>query len=325
MPTMTAVRLHQPGSPDRLRVDQVDRPEPGEGQALIEVDAVGVNYADVLMARGVYPFPGDLPAVLGFEAAGTVRAVGPGADPGLVDRRVVALGQGGAYAAYLIADAATLVPVPDGIEPAVAAAFPLQGLTAHGMLQAARLAPGETVLVHAAAGGVGSLAVQIARLLGAGRVLATASAPAKRALATRLGADQAVDYTEPGWAQTLEAGSVDVVLDLVGGQVAADSLALLVPATGRMVLGGAAGGPPALEPLQLVGPAVSLVGFSLPPWFARPDFAPTALGRLLGWIADGALEVVVGQTRPLAEAGAALDAMARRETVGKTILLPHVA
>lgn len=322
--TMTAVRVHAPGGPEVLRAEQVDRPGPGPGQALIRVAAVGVNYADVAGRRGSYPLFGELPATLGFEAAGTVHAVGPGGDDALVGRRVVAMAPG-AYAEYVLADAASLIPVPDGLDPTRAAAFAAQGLTALGMLHAAGLRAGETVLVHAAAGGVGSLAVQIARLLDAGRVVGTASTPAKRALAEELGAHATVDYTDPGWPgrvrDALDGGSVDIALDLVGGGLPARTVELLTPATGRLVLGGLSGGAPELDPSALITAGVSAVGYTNPVWLARPDFGPTAAARLLGWITSGALRLTVGATHPLADAAAAHRALEARETTGKVVLL----
>jgi NADPH2:quinone reductase len=322
--TMTAVRLHAHGDPDVLRAERVDRPGPGPGQALVRVAAAGVNYADVAARRGVYPLFGELPATVGFEAAGTVQAVGPGGDDALVGRRVVAMGPG-AYAEYLLADAASLIPVPDGLDPTRAAAFAAQGLTAYGMLHAAGLRAGETVLVHAAAGGVGSLAVQVARLLGADRVVGTAGTPDKRALVRDLGADAAVDYTAPDWPQhvrdALDGRSVDIALDLVGGALPASTVALLTPATGRIVLGGMSGGAPELDPSALITAGVAAIGYTNPVWLARPDFGPTAAPRLLDWITSGALRLVIGATYPLADAAAAHRALETRATTGKVVLL----
>lgn len=320
MSTMTAVRLHSPGSLAGLRVDRVDRPSPRPGQALVEVAAVGVNFADLAVALGQYPPFGPLPVILGFEAAGTVREVGDGVDPGLVGTRVTAMAPG-AYAEYVVADAATLVPVPPGMDWPVAAAWASQGLTAYGMLRAAHLAGGDTVLVHAAAGGVGSLAVQVARRLGAGTVLGTASTPAKRDLVTRLGADRAIDYTSPDWASEVGPGSVDIVLDLVGGDITHDSLPLLRPATGRIVVGGLSGGPLKLDISSLVGPAVSVVGYSNPSWLAVPGFAAEASAALLGWIASGDVDVIIDRTVALVDAASALEALGARRTAGKVVLL----
>lgn len=257
MTLMNVIRLHQHGGPEVLEFDQVGRPEPGPGQALVQVAAVGVNYADVAMRSGRYP-SGDLPFIPGFEAAGTVVSVGSDADLSLVGRRVAALGSQ-AYAEYVVGDAATLIPLPDTLNWPQAAAFPAQGLAAYGMLHAAGLRGGETVLVHAAAGGVGSLALQIAGLLGAERVIGTAGTAEKRALAEKLGADLTIDYTDADWpdrlTELLGGASVDVALDLVGGPTTAATIPLLTPATGRVVLGGMSAGRPQLDPT---------------PWSVRP-------------------------------------------------------
>lgn len=319
---MQAVRLHEPGAPDALRLEEVPAPRPGPGEVLVAVETVGVNHADVLMARGGMPAWGTLPTVLGFESAGRVVEVGGDADAELLGRRVTVMGTG-AYAEYVVAPAATVIPVPEQMDAVGAAAWASSGLTAYGMLRAAGLTGGETVLVHAAGSGVGTLAVQVARLLGAGRVLATASSTAKRELAGRLGADTVADSRGP-WAQQLAddpgGRAVDVVLDLAGGTTAAQSLPLLTPATGRAVLGGTAGGAPELDPARLIPAATRLVGYSNPAWLAREGFAAEASRALLGWITGGELEVVVGAILPLAEARAAHEAIAARRTIGKTVL-----
>lgn len=179
--------------------------------------------------------------------------------------------------------------------------------------------------MQAAAGGVGTLAVQIAKLLGASRVIAAASTADKRDLALKLGADEAVDYTDPAWPDRvtglLGGGAVDVALDLAGGAFTAPTIGLLTPATGRIVLGGMAAGLPQFDPTSLVSRGVTAVGYTNPAWLARPDFGPEAASALLGWIADGSLEVIVGATYPLADAAEAHRALEGRATVGKVVLL----
>ena len=285
---MRAIRMHETGGPDVLQLDEVDRPSPGEGQVLVRVAVAGVNYADVGTRSGVMHGASELPAIPGFEVAGEVVEVGEGVDDALVGTHVAASGQGG-YAEYAVVPALALLPVPEGVDLHDAVAMPVQGVTALGVLsEATTVARGDVVLVTAAAGGVGSLAVQIAKLLGAGRVVALASSQEKRALARRLGADDAVDYTEQGWVDRVRAlgegkpapvtgapsGPVDVALDSVGGPVAREALGLLRHRSGRMVtFGNASGEDSGIGPFALVPGNLTLVGFNADRLAARPRLA----------------------------------------------------
>ena len=190
---MKAIRIHETGGPEVLQLEEIDAPSPGPGEVLIEVEIAGVNYADTGMRRGMFHGPGsaDLPMIPGFEVAGTVAALGEGVDgPAEGDRVVAVLGSGG-YAGYAVADVNSIVEVPDGVELAAATgALLVQGITAYGVLHdAGRVVPGDSVLVQAAAGGVGSLAVQLAKLAGAETVVGTAGNQEKREHALGLGAD----------------------------------------------------------------------------------------------------------------------------------------
>jgi NADPH2:quinone reductase len=339
---MRAVRVHRTGGPEVLRLDEVDAPRPGPGEALIRVAVAGVNMADVGMRAGFFHGAGRLPATPGFEAGGDVEAVGDGVDGSWVGRRVVAELLGG-YAEYAVAPADALIAVPDGLALEDAIAVPIQGLTALGALRdGGRLADGDTVLITGAAGGVGSQAVQIARALGAGRVVALAGAAEKRALALDLGADAAVDYRAEDWEDQVRAvaggrerpgpvpggnpmqaapGVADLALDGVAGPVTAGLLRLAVPRTGRIVtVGGASGAPPELDVFELNRRNLTVTGFSLPTWAQLPGWRAQAAGLLLGWLRDGRVRVVRGPSFPLDRAADAHRALEDRSATGKLLL-----
>ncbi len=320
---MKAIRMHATGGPEVLALDEVDTPTPAAGEILIKIAAAGVNYADLMQRQGVYPPPHEPPLILGVEAAGTVTALGPGVSAPAIGDRVVAFVDGG-YAEYAVAAAGQAVLIPDALGFPEATALLVQGLTAYGLLRdAARLGPDETVLVHAAAGGVGSLAVQVARLLGAGLVIGTAGADDKVARARDLGVDQALSYAADDWEARVRdvtgGRGADVILDAVGGVVGARSLALLAP-FGRLVIFGAASG----EPTPVVGQQLiplnqTIIGYTLQG--QPPDRRAAATATLLESVAAGRLRIDTGDTFPLAEAAAAHHAIAARRTTGKVALI----
>ena len=203
---MKAVRFHKTGEPGVLVYEDVPDPTPKEGEVLIRIEAVGLNFADVMRRRGDdYPQPSPPPFILGAEVAGTIAAVGNGVTSLAVGTPVLATPGAGGYAQYLCVPAATVIPLPDGMSAVQAAALMGHGLTAAlALRKAARLVAGESVLIEGAAGGVGSFAVQLAKLYGAGKVVAAASTPEKRAIAERLGADASVDYMAPRWAEEVK-------------------------------------------------------------------------------------------------------------------------
>jgi NADPH2:quinone reductase len=269
------------------------------------VRAAGVNFMDVLIRRGAYPAPPELPTVLGGEVAGELDG-----------RRVMALPRSGGYAEQVAAD--WVVPLPAGATFAEGAAFLMTFLTAWiPLVRQARVAPGSTVLVHAAAGGVGSAAVQLARHLGA-RVVATAGSEEKRAFAVELGADEAFGYEE--FADAVRA---DVVIDPVGGDVFTASLKALTP-LGTLIAIGYAGGPWApLDPALVVGRNVSVAGFYLGRLMVlAPEVVHTAAAELVGLWEQGAVRPIVGSEFPLAEAAAAHELIESRGHVGKVVLVP---
>jgi NADPH2:quinone reductase len=320
---MYAIRFHQTGGPDVLTRDDVPTPEPGPGEVLIRVAVAGVNYADLLQRQGAYPIPGGLPAIPGFEVAGTVVAHGPGVSAPPIGARVVSGLQGGGYAEYIATPAAVAIPIPNTLGFAEATALFVQGLTAYGLLTSAgRLQPGETVLVHAAAGGVGSLAVQLAKARGA-TVIGTAGATAKLDLIRSLGADAAVDYRRSDWAEAVRAATggrgVDLALESVGGAIGAATLDLLATG-GRLVVYGAASGEAVDVPTQaLVYRGLSVVGYSMGVQTAPAEMA-AGMQALVDASATGQLKPVIGLRLPLAEAAAAHRAMGERSTTGKVVL-----
>jgi NADPH2:quinone reductase len=298
-----AAVLREVGGP--LALEDVAEPA---GPAL-DVRAAGLNFADVLMRRGDYPQMPELPFVPGSEVAGELDG-----------RRVVAFvrGSGGGYAERVTVDPAWVFDLPEAASFAEGAAFLLTYLTAWiPLTRQARVREGQTVLVHAAAGGVGSAAIQVARHLGA-RVVATAGSAEKQQVARDLGAEEAYGYDE-----FAAAVKVDHVLDPVGGQVFADSLKALNP-LGSIVAIGFAGGPwQDVSPQFLVGRNVSVHGFYLGRLTAhQPELVRTAIGELFELWQDGVFEPLVGAELPLAEANAALDLLESRTSVGKVVLVP---
>ena len=327
MARMKAILAEEFGGPEVLRYAEVERPSPGEGEVLIEVEAAGVNYADTMRRRNRYLTRQPLPFTPGSEVAGVVAGVGDGVeDVSEGDRVVTLLGTGG-YAEYAVAPAAGLIPLPENLGFDEAAAVPLQGLTAYHIIKTSgALKEGESVLVHAAAGGVGTLAVQVAKLLGAGTVIATASSPEKLDLARSLGADVTIDYTEEDWPEKVREATdgkgADVILEMVGGDFPEKNLRCL-NLFGRMVVYGAASGERGtIDPERLMKKCHSVVGFWLVPVTSRPDLLVPSLREVLGWISSGDLQLTIGATYPLSEAAQAHADLEGRKTTGKLLLNP---
>jgi len=315
---MRAIQIEEFGGPDVLRLADLPVPEPGDGEVLIRVSAVGVNYADTHQRTNDYLAPYELPLVPGGEVAGVRQDTG---------ERVVAMTGTGGYAEYATAPAALTFPIPEGVDDATAVALLIQGLTAwHLYRTSAQLRPGASVVVHAAAGGVGSLAVQLGKPLGAGRVIATASTEDKRALALELGADVAVDASPAGMKERLEEANegrkVDVVFEMAGGEVFDQSLGALAP-FGRIVTYGIASREPnQVSTGSLMRRSRAVVGFWLMHCIGRPGMVDEALTDLYARAARGELRAVVGATYPLSDARQAQIDLAERRTTGKVLLDP---
>jgi NADPH2:quinone reductase len=322
---MKAIRVDEFGGSDVLKLVEVEPPSPGEGEVLVEVRSVGVNYADAMRRRNRYLVETPLPFVPGSEIAGVVAEVGSGAENVKEGDRVVMLLGTGGYAEYAVAPARNLIPIPEGMSFDEAAATPLQGLTAYHVLKTSgMLEEGESVLVHAAAGGVGTLAMQMAKLMGAGTVIATASTQEKLDLAKSLGADVLVNYTEEDWPEQVreatDGAGADVILEMVGGDFIQKNLRCL-NAFGRMVVYGAASGERgSLVPMDLMYKNQIVAGFYLPRIMGRPELFGPGLREILGWISSGDLKLIIGACYPLEKAREAHDALEGRQTTGKIVL-----
>jgi NADPH2:quinone reductase len=313
-----AVQIMEFGGPEVLRLTELPDPQPGPGQTLIDVSRAGINYADTHHVENSYLTPAKLPLVPGAEVAGRT------AD----GRRVVALvGQGG-YAERALAPEGLAFDIPDGTTDGQALALVSQGLTAWHLLRTStRMAEGESVVVHAAAGGVGSLAVQLAKRWGAGRVIAIASTEDKRRLALDLGADVALDGSPDGLKDRLREANggrgVDIVLEMVGGPVFDASIAALGRCGRIACYGMASRTPPTpVDPARLMARSQSVVGFWLVDFLRRPGMLAGPLAELFELTAADELRPVVGGQYGLSEAATAHRALRSRSTVGKLLLDP---
>ncbi|MGX9115948.1 quinone oxidoreductase family protein [Mesorhizobium sp. BHbsci] len=326
---MRAIQLNRFGGPDVFDVVEMPKPLPEAGEVLIRVRAAGVNFFEVLMRGDRYAVTPQLPMVLGVEAAGTVEALGQGVDISLTGTRVAAplfasKRPFGGYADYVTIDAKLAVPLPDALSFEDATALMVQGLTAFHLLRQSPPA-GKSVLVTAAAGGVGSLLVQLAKRQGASTVIAVAGSRAKLDLALSLGADAAVDYSTSDWpARVREAagsGGVDVVYDIVGGPMTAASLQalatcgeLVFAALGRYAIGAA-------ELEAMITRNQSLRGFALLPLLSA-DGLRAGLSELFHLAASGQLAVTQGGRYPLDQAAEAHRLLEERRSTGKVVLIP---
>jgi len=316
---MRAVQVTEFGGPEVLTPVELPDPVAGPGEVLIDVDRIGVNYADTHQAENSYLAPSKLPLVPGGEVVGRTPDG---------ERVVALLNGGGGYAEKAVAPAATTFPVPDGIDDLTALSMLVQGTTAWILLRKnAHLAEGESVVVHAAAGGVGTVAVQLAKAWGAGRVVATASSDEKRALALELGADVAIDSRAEDMTEALldaNGRRVDIVLDMVGGTTTDQSIAALAP-FGRLAFYGMAGreNPKPVDLRNILGHSTTISGMWLPHIFRVPgNVFGTALNELFDLALAGKLKAVPGGEFPLSDARGAHEALRSRKTVGKLLLDP---
>lgn len=320
---MNAIRINQTGGPEVLRYEELPAPTPGPADALVRIEAVGVNFVDIYNRKGLYQTP--TPFTAGAEAAGVVEAVGAQVKDVRVGDRVACARVPGAYATQAVIPADRLVKLPDGVDSRVGAAVILQGLTAHYLTHSTYpVKRGDTILLHAAAGGVGLLLTQMAKMLGA-RVIGTVSTEAKAALAKQTGADDIILYTSQDFeAETkrLTGGrGVPVVYDSVGKTTFDKSLNCLSP-RGYLVLFGQSSGPVGPVDPQILNAKGSL-------FLTRPTLTHYALtrdellarsGDVLGWVKAGKLKVRIDRTFPLAQAADAHRYLESRQSTGKVIL-----
>ncbi|WP_374722364.1 quinone oxidoreductase family protein [Peribacillus tepidiphilus] len=324
---MKAIQFTKFGGPEVLKKVEVEKPVPKGREVLIEIHAAAVNYADTARREGQYVVKTTLPFIPGAEVAGIVAEVGEYVTTVKPGTRVVTLIESGGYAEYAIADERSLIPIPEQLDFNQAAALPLQGLSAYHILKTmGRLQEGESVLIHAAAGGVGTLAVQLAKLFGAGKVIATASTEEKLQLAHEMGADVLINYTNENWEeQVLEATGgkgVDVALEMAGGDVFIKTLKCLAT-FGRLVIYGVASGEQSrFYPSSLMARNQSVIGFFLPQIMRKPELLKMSLQELFQYLAEGKLKLTIGDVFPLEEAAHVHALLQSRKTVGKLILEP---
>jgi NADPH2:quinone reductase len=329
---MKVAQLHKYGGPDVIVYEDAPKPKPGFGEVLIKVESVSVNFADVVRRNNdPYPFPSPLPFIPGSEVAGVVETVGEGTGnlkEGMTVFASLENGGAGGYAQYAVAKSSKVIPLPDALTPDQACSLVVAGMTAlQTLTDCAHLQSGETVLVQAAGGGVGTYAVQIAKHLGAGKVIAAASTQAKRDLAMKLGAHHAIDYTAPDWIDRLreltDGNGVDVVLEATGGDVLTQSIQAMSPFGRIVVFGAASRERKPVNPYAMLGLNQSLITYYVGGWFqSRPQQAVAALLRLIGLIKSGAIQVQIGHILPLSQAAEAHRILAARASAGKIILKP---
>lgn len=325
---MKTVRFHATGGPEALIYEDVPDPSPADDEVLIRVEAAGVNFADVMRRRGDdYPEPSPTPFTLGAEVAGTIAAVGRAVTSLPVGTPVLAAPGAGGYAQYIRVPASIVIPLPPGLDAVRASALMAHGLTSALVLRkSARLAQGETVLVEAAAGGVGSLAVQLAKLYGAGKVIAAASTPAKRALAERLGADASVDYTAPDWAEQVRAltdgKGVDVILETAGGDNVAEAFKALAPFGRLIFIGQSSGKTSLIDPWKLTVLNQTVTSFYVGAYLAFPELIQSTLTELIGLVLSGKVALQTETVLPLSRAAEAHRLLEGRHTTGKVVLQP---
>jgi NADPH2:quinone reductase len=322
---MRAIQITQTGGADVLQLRELPTPTPGPGEALVQIEACGVNFIDIYLREGRYASP--LPFIPGQEAAGVIIALGPGATSVKVGDRVAWCGVQGTYAAFAVAPVDRLIAIPVGITTRQAAAAMLQGMTAHYLAHSTyAIQPKDTVLVHAGAGGVGLLLIQMAKRLGA-RVFATVSTDEKAALARAAGADEAILYTRDDFAakvrELTNGAGIPVVYDSVGKTTFDGSLACLRPRGTLVLFGGSSGAVPPFDLIQLSARgSLYVTRPTLKDYTATREELLLRAGDVLGWVADGSLKLRLEHSYPLADAAQAHRDLEARKTTGKLLLVP---
>ncbi|MEU1204401.1 zinc-binding dehydrogenase [Nocardia sp. NPDC005825] len=322
---MRAILLTGTGGPEVLVAGDAPAPRPQAGEILLHAEAIPVLFPETMLRLGAFPLPVQFPIVFGTQAAGVIAEVGPGVDPALIGRRVVVSSNSfGTYAEQVRVPAEAATAIPDGLSTTAAAAVAMSGSVAIPLLETARLTGTETILVEAAATGVGAYLTQLAKEYGAARVIATAGGPEKAARAREFGADVVVDHHTPGWTDQLRdllgGATIDVVFDSIGGESALALLDLMTPLRGRMLSYGFLSGAPAqVGAMDLIMRGLTLTGCSGPAWLAGVAAAQaTALTRA----ADGSLTPVIDRVLPLDQAAHAHQLLAERAAKGTIILNP---
>lgn len=325
--TMKQVQLNHYGSPDELQLVEVIVPQPKAGEVVIKTEAIGVNFSDTLRRRNKYFMPTPLPYILGSEAVGRIVSVGEGvSEPFVIGAAVLAiLPYGGGYSEYVAAVAHYCVPLPPTIDAKTATAIFVQGSTAQLMIsEVAKDLKDRIVLVNAAAGGVGSLLVQLAKLNGA-KVIAAGSSEEKLKVATANGADAVVNYSEPNWSEKVKTAAngkgVDFAFEMVGGEVYNETVKSLTQGGQLIVYGCASGVQGTIHPEYFVDENISQSGFNLAFYItAKPQIWQEALGTVIGLIAQGKLKIETPNTFALEDTAEAHRQIEARQTTGKVVL-----
>ncbi len=323
---MKAVVVTAFGGPEVLQINEVNLPVIKPNQVLIRVEATSVNFADIKSRYGNYHGASAPPFIPGLDAAGVIEAIGSDVQQLQPGQRVIAFAKAGSYAEYIAADEALTFGLPDNVAFDTAAACPIVSFTAYKLLaDVGRLAPGETVLIHAAAGGVGTTAIQLAKLLGAGRVIGTVGNKSKMATALEAGADHVISYQDEDFAEQVkgltEGRGADVVLDSIAGRVSEKSLDCLAM-YGRLVhFGNASGEVGHFQTKDLHASCRSVLGFSLGTTRKeRPELLQGTADKVLGYLAEGRLHMKIGKRFSLDEAQAAHQLVESRQSTGKVLL-----
>jgi NADPH:quinone reductase len=323
---MKAIQVTEYGGPENMMLADVGRPVPAAGEVLIKVKAASVNFADV-KARYGKKGGGHLPYIPGIDCTGTIEGLGNGVEGLIPGQRVIAFPSKGSYAEYAVAPAMLTFPIPESISDIQAAASPIAGVTSLKLLEeVAQIQQGETVLIHAGAGGVGTTAIQLARILGAGKVLTTAGSLEKTAYAMEAGAHYAACYTKEDFSAKVmewtEGKGADVILDSVAGTVTVKSLDCLAP-FGRLVnFGNASGSAGTVQTSDLHSSCRSLLGFSFGTVRKkRPHLVKYSAEKVIGLLENGQLSMKIGKTFSLAEAAEAHTLIESRQSMGKIVLI----
>ena len=325
--SMKAIWIEQLGASDVMQVVDKPIPEPTPKQVRVKVEAIGLNYSDIMIREGRYLQRTELPQILGREFVGVIDSVGAEVKGLAVGMRVYGTVTQGALAEYVCADYRGLLPVPDALSSDMAVALIVQGVTAlHCLNEHGNLKAGETVLIHAAAGGVGTLAIQMAKAMGA-RVIGTASSESKCQLIRDLGAE-AINYSEGDWVAEVmkltDGKGADLIIESVGGNVFLRSYREALSAFGRIVVLGIANG----EPVQIGTNEIlkrnkAIIGYFLSVYFEKaPHLVAQAIVRVLELVHNGTVKPIIGATYALADSAAAFDHMQNRESIGKVVIKP---